>query len=263
MQTKRSRANSRPQDQPLLRLPHELNRKNFKTVQRHVERENKEILASLKSTANACLAKKETDQTLRSLDNMINRMQGLKRKMETLHEEEKALQQASRKRLQHLQDLYDIPSLADVKYDEWSKVRLNRLLVEYLVRHGFSKSAKLLAKEKGIEDLVDLEVHARCHSISQSLRRRSLDECLAWCAEHKVMMRKIEDNRLEFELRLQQYIELCREGKPAEAMEYARKHLTSQWEGHQKKVSEASILLVGPFKQRLREEWSTGVRIPF
>ena len=250
------------QDQPLLRLPHELTRKNFKTVQRYVERDNKEVLASLKSTANASLTKKDTDQTLRSLDNMINRMQNLKRKMETLHEEEKALQQASRKRLQHLHDLYNIPSLADVKYDEWSKVRLNRLLVEYLVRHGFSNSAKLLAKEKGIEDLVDLEVHARCHSIGQSLKRRSLDECLAWCAENKVMIRKIEDNRLEFELRLQQYIELCREGKSAEAMDYARKHLTSQWGGHQKKVSEASILLVGQVKQRLQEEWSPGVWLP-
>ena len=182
-----------PQDQPLLRLPHELARKNFKTVQRYVERENKEVLASLKSTANACLAKKDSEQTLNSLDHMINRMQGLKRKMETLHEEEKALQQASRKRLLHLQDLYDIPSLADVKYDEWSRVRLNRLLVDYLVRQGFSESAKALAREKGIEDLVDLEIHARCHSIGMSLRRRSLDECLAWCAEHRFLMRKIED----------------------------------------------------------------------
>lgn len=175
---------------------------------------------------------------------MITRMQGLKRKMETLHDEEKSLQQASRKRLQHLQDLYHIPSLADVKYDEWSRIRLNRLLVEYLVRNGYSDSAKLLAKEKGIEDLVDLEVHARCYSISQRLRKKSLDECLAWCNEHKVMMRKIDDNGLEFELRLQQYIELCRRGKRAEAIDHARKHLTSQWEGQRKKVSEAAILLV-------------------
>ena len=188
------------QDQPLLRLPHELTRKNFKTVQAHVEREKGAVTASLKSTANACLARKEPDQTektLSSLDNMISRMQGLKRKMETLHEEEKALHQASRKRLQHLQDLYEIPSLADVKYDEWSRVRLNRLLVEYLVRQGFYDSAKALAKEKGVEDLVDLSVHARCHKIGLSLRNRSLDECLAWCTDHRIMMRKFEDVSVE------------------------------------------------------------------
>lgn len=112
--------------------------------------------------------------------------------METLHDEERALHRASRKRLQHLQDLYDIPSLADVKYDEWSRVRLNRLLVEYLVRQGFQDSAGALAREKGIEELVDLEVFARCHRIGEALRRRNLEECLAWCSEHKVMMRKTD-----------------------------------------------------------------------
>lgn len=120
-------------------------------------------------------------------------MQGLKRKMEFFQDQERQLHQASRKRLQHLQDLYEIPSLADVKYDEWSRIRLNRLLVEYLVRQGFYESATALAKEKGIEDLVDLAVHARCHKISMSLRNRSLEECLAWCLEHRPMMRKIAD----------------------------------------------------------------------
>lgn len=121
---------------------------------------------------------------------MINRMQGLKRKMESLHEEEKILHQHSKKRIQHLQDLYEIPSLADVKYDEWSRVRLNRLLVDYLLRSGYGESARALAREKGIEELVDLEVFVQCHKIEESLRRRSTQECLAWCAENRPMMRK-------------------------------------------------------------------------
>lgn len=121
---------------------------------------------------------------------MINRMQGLKRKMESLQGEEKILHQHSRKRIQHLQDLYEIPSLADVKYDEWSRVRLNRLLVDYLLRNGYGESARALAREKGIEELVDLEVFVQCHKIEESLRRRSTQECLAWCAEHRPMMRK-------------------------------------------------------------------------
>lgn len=178
------------QDQPLLRLPHELARKNFKTVQKHVERERDVILSSLKSTANASLAGQDAMQTISSLDNMINRMQGLKRKMESLQGEEKILHQHSRKRIQHLQDLYEIPSLADVKYDEWSRVRLNRLLVDYLLRNGYGESARALAREKGIEELVDLEVFVQCHKIEESLRRRSTQECLAWCAEHRPMMRK-------------------------------------------------------------------------
>ena len=179
-------------DQPLLRLPHEVARKNFKTVQKHVERENKDVLSALKATANASLAGQNPSRTIASLETMITRMQGLKRKMEHLHGEEKALHQASRKRILHLQDLYEIPSLADVKYDEWSRVRLNRLLVDYLLRCGYGESAKALAREKGIEELVDVEVFVQCHRVEESLRRRSTQECLAWCAEHRPMMKKLD-----------------------------------------------------------------------
>ncbi len=123
---------------------------------------------------------------------MINRMQGLKRKMETLHSEEKVLQAHSRRRIQHLQDLHEIPSLADVKYDEWSRVRLNRLLVDYLLRCGYGESAKALAREKGIEELVDLDVFMQCHRIEESLRNRNTSECLTWCAEHRPLMKKLD-----------------------------------------------------------------------
>ena len=126
---------------------------------------------------------------------MINRMQGLKRKMENLHEQEKVLHQHSRRRIQHLQDLYEIPSLADVKYEEWSRVRLNRLLVDYLLRCGYGDSALALAKEKGIEELVDLDIFVQCHAIEESLRRRSTAKCLAWCADHRPLMKKTNVRR--------------------------------------------------------------------
>lgn len=180
----------RAQDQPLLRLPHELARKNFKIAQRNVEREQGSILSTLKTTANASLSGQAAAPTLASLDTMISRMQGLKRKLQSLHEDEKAIQRHSRRRIQHLQALYEIPSLADVKYDDWSRVRLNRLLVDYLLRSGYGESARALAQEKGIEDLVDLDVFVQCHLVERSLRNRRTQECLAWCMEHKPMMRK-------------------------------------------------------------------------
>ena len=179
------------QDQPLLRLPHEVARRNFKTVHRHVEKEKEALVSSLKATHKASQLGQDPQQTLASIDHMIARMQGLKRKMESLHEQEKKLHQQSKKRIQHLSDLYEIPSLADVKYDEWSKIRLNRLLVDYLLRCGYGHSAWALAKEKDIEDLVDLDVFVQCHAVEESLKRRSTAECLAWCAEHKPMLKKI------------------------------------------------------------------------
>lgn len=184
------------QDQPLLRLPHELARKNFKTVQKNVERENKEVVLALKEAANASMVNQNPDAILNSLDSMISRMQGLKSKMGSLHDEGRVLHQHSRKRIKHLQDLYEIPSLADVKYDEWSRIRLNRLLVDYLLRCGYGESAKALAQEKGIEELVDLDVFVQCHLIEKSLRRGSTAECLAWCTEHRPLMKKLDVSRV-------------------------------------------------------------------
>lgn len=82
---------------------------------------------------------------------MINRMQGFKRKLEGLHDEEKTLHEHSRKRIAHLQDLYSIPSLVDESYDKWSRTRLDRLLVDFLLRSGYGNSARQLAEEKGIQ----------------------------------------------------------------------------------------------------------------
>ncbi|KAI9742021.1 MAG: GID complex subunit containing RING finger motif [Cirrosporium novae-zelandiae] len=214
-------------DQPLLRLPYELLRKNFKSAQRHVQREQEHLLPALKATANASLVGQTPQQTLADLDSMIGRMQGLKRKMSNLHEEECSLHSHSRKRIQHLQHLYEIPSLADVKYDEWSKVRLDRLLVDYMLRNGYEKSAGQLAKEKGIDELVDLEVFVQCHRIAEELKRGKTHECLQWCWENKPALKK-GNHTLEFQLRLQQFIELIRTREPsrlADAVLFSRKFL--------------------------------------
>ena len=194
---------------------------------------------------------------------MITRMQGLKRKLESLHEEEKNIHEQSRKRIQHLQDLYQIPSLVDVKYDEWSRIRLNRLLVDYLLRNGYSASARELARDRGIEDLVDVEVFVQCHKIQDSLRRGSTQECLAWCQENKQSLRKnnvrlkgdvtttlladiFAKSNLEFELRLQQFIELVRTRQPqklSEATQHAKKFLAPHKDTQLAEILKAGGLL--------------------
>ncbi|KKY20514.1 putative fyv10 protein [Diplodia seriata] len=232
-------------DQPLLRMPYELARKNFKTAQRYVEREQTFVTKELKNAANGAAQAATTGDasaTQAQLDTMINRMQTLKRKLETLHTEETTIHKATKTRIQHLDDLYGIPSLADVKYDEWSKVRLDRLLVDYLLRSGYGDSAKALAKEKGIEELVDVDAFVQCERIAESLRRGRCQEALAWCGDNKQGLKKLEarylfeevanpwTSNLEFELRLQQYVEMVRTGttqKLQEATQHARKYLAS------------------------------------
>lgn len=176
-------------------MPYELARKNFKTAQRYVEREQTFVTKEFKSAANGAAQAATTGDasaTLSQLDTMINRMQGLKRKLETLHTEETNIHKATKTRIQHLDDLYGIPSLADVKYDEWSKVRLDRLLVDYLLRSGYGESAKALAKEKGIENLVDVDAFVQCERIAESLRNGRCQEALGWCGDNKQGLKKLE-----------------------------------------------------------------------
>lgn len=174
-------------DQPLLRLPNELLRKNLKAAQRQIEMTNKNVTTAIQSSNNQSPA-----DTLASLDATLLKAQNLKRKLEALQAEEKALHKQQKARIQHLEELHEIPNLADVKYDNWSHVRLNRLLVDYLLRQGYTQSAKELAKEKGIEELVDVGVFEECGKIERSLRDGRTAECLAWCGENKQALKKID-----------------------------------------------------------------------
>ncbi|KAK5703340.1 GID complex subunit containing RING finger motif [Elasticomyces elasticus] len=210
-------------EQPLLRLPHELLRKNLKSAQRQIEIANKAITTSIASlTPDSSPA-----DTLAALDATLLKAQTLKRKLEALHAEETTLHRQQKARIEHLAELHEIPSLADVKYDRWAQTRLDRLLVDYLLRQNYLSSARQLAAAKGIDDLVDIPTFSECSRISSSLRNGDVKEALSWCTENKQALKKI-GSTLELELRLQQFIELARTGEMGKLMEaivHARKHL--------------------------------------
>ncbi|KAB8302209.1 hypothetical protein EYC80_005654 [Monilinia laxa] len=236
-------------DQPLLRLPLELLRKNFKVVHLNVEKESTSVKAALRETADASLnAKASPDDVLKNVDSMLARMRGLKRKLNACAEEETRLQQQSQARIKHLSSLYDMKSLDDVKYEEWSRTRLDRLLVDYLLRNGYEESATALAKEKNINQLVDIETFVQMSKIRDSLCNGKVAEALSWCSENKKELRKMENN-LEFMLRFQQYIELVRtqdQVKMVESIKHARKYLLPFEENYPKEVRQVSGLLAFP-----------------
>lgn len=196
-------------------MPYELSRRNFKNAQRVIEHSSSALTTSLTAATKAASKNASPEATLDSIDTMISKMHNLKRKLENLHEEEARIHRSTKARLQHLQDLYEMQSLVDVKYDEWSRTRLSRLLVDYLLREGYAESAACLAKSKGITELVDVDAFVACHKIEKSLREgMSTTLALEWCKEHGKELKK-GGSLLEFELRLQQYIELVRQGHEA------------------------------------------------
>ncbi|KAF1986027.1 hypothetical protein K402DRAFT_394272 [Aulographum hederae CBS 113979] len=220
-------------DQSLLRLPTEILKKNNKTAQTLVSVEQHHVLKSLSSAAKVCVETPDASTAqaaaLSALDTNIANLTLLKSKLSALQSSNANVHSSTHARLTHLAELQNIPSLADVKYDEWSRVRLDRLLVDYLLRQGYIESARQLATSKSILPLVSVEIDAfeACGRIEKSLRSGRLTEALVWCSDNKKELRKL-NSCLEGELRFQQYIELVRSGewrKLGEATVYARKHL--------------------------------------
>ncbi|KAJ3103932.1 GID complex subunit containing RING finger motif [Phlyctochytrium planicorne] len=200
-------------EQPLVKVPLEQFKRTFKTSQRHFEKE-----LSAVGTAADVLGKdagnlsNNADDAMKALDSIVLRLQSLKRKVsfsiiaESIIDldsktEESAIAQRSRSRLDHLSELMSVPTYEAPNYDRWSKTRLNRILVDYMLRHGFSSSAEYLASHANIE------------------------------------------SKLEFNLRLQEYIEMVRERKLKEAISYLRKWLTPFNDVFMKEIQLASGLL--------------------
>ena len=214
-----------------------------------MEREREHILPSLKNTANAALSSKQTpEQSIAELDAMINRMQTFKRKLEKLNTEEEALHEHTSKRIRHLQDLFETTSFSDVKYEQWSRTRLDRLMVDYLLRSGYSKTAASLAEAKQISHLIDLETFTACHKIAASIARGETKDALAWVNENRNTLKKfiqapMQTTELEFQLRLQQFVELVRAEETIEAREHAAKYLSPHANSRPDPVMEAAGLL--------------------
>lgn len=178
-------------DQSLLRLPYELSRNNFKSAQRSIEQSQAKIDELIK-TGSRNTNDNDPTKTIATLDQAVQRLQTLKRKLSALNDSQSSLVEQSEARIEHLEQLYQIPTLADVKYDLWSRTRLDRLLVDYMLRNGYFSSARDLATDKKIEALVDVDEFEAVAKIENSIREeRRVDLAMAWCGENKLNLKKI------------------------------------------------------------------------
>jgi macrophage erythroblast attacher len=180
-------------DQPLLRLPHELLRNNFRTAHFNIEKDSAGLKALLKdATTNGLNGRASPAEMARSLDNMIAQAKALRGKLAAGAEEEERILQQETARVAHMDELFHMKTFDDVKYEAWSRTRLDRLLIDYMLRQGCSESASMLATEKHVSDLVDVETLVAMNRIQASLKRGSVQEAITWCNANKKELRKLE-----------------------------------------------------------------------
>lgn len=157
----------------MLKVPHEQLAQATRKRQKMVEKELAEVKEVIKATVES-----ENDPGP-TISGLVERLRGLKRKLEEGRAQEDELLQRCRMRF------------------------------DYLLRQGHDDAARQLAQEAGIEPYLDFDLVLASRGVLASLRAKDCEPALAWCAEHRAKLKKA-GSTLELQLRLQQFVELVR-----------------------------------------------------
>ncbi|KAJ8618181.1 hypothetical protein MRB53_014367 [Persea americana] len=216
-----------------LRVPLEHLKKSMRANHRIVEKEMSAVISGVAEAADRDMSKEEAVQHLSCL---VSRLQGLKRKSEEGSKTEHLQAQRCRARLDHL-DGVDIDNQS-----EWNNMRVKRILVDYMLRLSYYDSAVKLAESSNIQDLVDIDVFLEAKKVIDALQNKEVAPALAWCAENKSRLKKSK-SKFEFQLRLQEFIELVRADNNLRAITYARKYLATWGATHMKELQRVMATL--------------------
>ncbi|KAK9123688.1 hypothetical protein Sjap_013290 [Stephania japonica] len=219
----------------LLRVPFEHFKKSIRSNHRMVEKEISTVISSVAEASNREAAMSQ-EEAVNHLTSLVSRLQGLKRKLEEGSRVENLQAQRCRARLDHIE-------AADAENSsEWSNTRLKRILVDYMLRLSYYDTAAKLAASSNIMDLVDIDVFHEAKKVIDALQNKEVAPALAWCSENKSRLKKSK-SKFEFQLRLQEFIELVRADNNLRAITYARKYLAPWGASHMKELQRVMATL--------------------
>ncbi|KAH9703344.1 protein MAEA-like [Citrus sinensis] len=217
-----------------LRVPFEHYKKTIRTDHRAVEKEITSVISNVADVSDSENFSK--DDAVNHLTSLVSRLQGLKRKLEEGSRTEHLQAQKCRARLNHLESA-DAENLA-----EWNNTRVKRILVDYMLRMSYYETAEKLAESSNIQDLVDIEVFQEAKKVIDALQNKEVAPALAWCSDNKSRLKKSK-SKFEFQLRLQEFIELVRGENNLRAITYARKYLAPWGATHMKELQRVMATL--------------------
>ncbi|KAK1804278.1 hypothetical protein P4O66_020314 [Electrophorus voltai] len=204
------------------------------------------VVAELEKTLSSSFP--VVDSVVSLLDGVVEKLSALKRKAAESIQAEDESAKLCKRRIEHLKEhSSDQPANVSV----WKRKRMDRMMVEHLLRCGYYNTAVKLAHQSDIEDLVNIEMFLTAKEVEESLERQETSTCLAWCHDNKSRLRKMK-SCLEFSLRIQEFIELIRQNKRMDAVRHARKHF-SQAEGGQLDEVRQDLLDPGRWKMLIQQ----------
>ena len=140
----------------------------------------------------------------------------LKRKAAVCVNEELEAVQTCKRRVDHLHTYEEMRSDASERH--WRRQRLDRCLVNYLLRQGYYGTAeRVTERSPGLAELTQLELFRQSRQVEEALLLGKTAPAIQWCAEHRSKLRKIGSN-FEFRVRLQEFVELVKGGRRMDAV---------------------------------------------
>ncbi|XP_020284510.1 macrophage erythroblast attacher [Pseudomyrmex gracilis] len=213
-------------EHPTLKVPYELLNKKFRSTQKTLDREvsyvqavSNELEKSLKTDESYV----ETGEISKLLGGVVARLQVLKRKAQESIAEELQAGMVCKRRLDHLKEHANSSPSA---VNQWRRQRLDRMLVDYFLRKGYYKTATKLADSSELRDLTNIDVFMVSREVEKSLANHETSRCIGWCHDNRSKLRKL-GSTMEFNLRVQEFIELVRSDRRLDAVKHARKYFSN------------------------------------
>lgn len=208
-------------------MPYEILNKKFRIAQKTIDRELSQIQNAASELERGLADGTAAGDISRLLGGVVERLQALKRKADESIVEELTAGHECKRRLDHLrQNAIASPSATNelqcAATNQWKKVRLDRMIVEHLLRLGYYESAERLAIRSGIRQLTNFDIFQVSRDVEEDLRKQQTAKCSAWCVDNKSKLRKISST-IEFQLRVQEFVELIRANRRFDAVIHARK----------------------------------------
>ncbi|KAB7496490.1 Macrophage erythroblast attacher [Armadillidium nasatum] len=226
-------------EHPTLKVPYEVLNKRFRLAQKSIDRELCHVTNAVSELEKVLISDtKDKNQITSLIGGVMEKLNSFKRKAEDVTQEEIECGRVIKRRVEHLKE-HDSTSPAVIC--QWRKLRLDRLLMEYVLRAGYYNTASELIKGSPIKDLTNLDIFLVANDVEISLKNKDTSKCLAWCHDNKSKLRK-----------------------------HARKHFTGQDQAQMQAVQQCMALLafpvntdVSPYKELFSESRWDGLVTQF
>jgi len=237
-------------EHPTLKVPYEVLNKKFRAGQKTVDREVSHVQASITELERSLFhSPVPVDQICSLIGVTVEKLQTMKRKIEEAINDELDAAQNCKRRVEHLKigAVGPLPSgESSITYTLWKKTRVERFLVDHLLRSGhYSTAQKIVEQNPELAELTNLDIFLVARNVELTLAQRQTHAALAWIHDHKSKLRKIKST-LEFRLRQQEFIELIKLDRREDAVRHARKFMTNMEDVPWDEVRRCMGLLVYP-----------------